>query len=134
MSETKNYDENNREQTKFEVSPNYKGKNPKSPEELAKIRSERVPQNVQRHKKLCKELNDIYAKKNKAYGNSFSDSYQQFGIISAVTRMSDKWNRLVNLAKHPERNDIKDESLVDTCKDLANYALMLVMELEGEKK
>lgn len=134
MSETKNYDENNREQAKFEVSPNYKGKNPKSPEELAKIRSERVPQNVQKHKKLCKELNDIYAKKNKAYGNSFSDSYQQFGIISAVTRMSDKWNRLVNLAKHPERNEIKDESLVDTCKDLANYALMLVMELEGEKK
>lgn len=54
MSETKSYEdvlEDNREQIKgevedvpvikFEISPNYKGKNPKSPEELAKIREQK---------------------------------------------------------------------------------------------
>lgn len=120
------------------ISKNYKGKHPKTQEELAAIRAERrarrLPDNVQRHKELCKELNETYAKKNEAYGNSFHKTFTELGLISSITRMSDKWNRLVNLASHPERNKIEDESLVDTLKDLACYSLMTVMELELKDK
>lgn len=82
-----------------------------------------------RHKKICDELNKVYIHKNQAYGDSFSETYQKLGILSAVTRMTDKMNRLQNLAVNRDL-DCGDESLIDTCLDLANYAIMTVMELE----
>ena len=53
--------------------------------------------------------------------------------MSAVTRIGDKYNRLVNLAKGSEQ-EIKDESIIDTLLDMANYCLMTVMEIEDENK
>lgn len=55
-----------------------------------------------------------------------------FGIISALTRMSDKWNRIKSLAQGA-KNDVSDESLEDTLMDLANYCIMTVMELRRAK-
>ena len=54
---------------------------------------------VEQHKKICDNLNKIYEKKNHDYGNSFGETYKDLGIISAVTRISDKFNRLKTLAK-----------------------------------
>lgn len=86
---------------------------------------------VELHMNLCADLHETYVAKNTAYGNSFSITFKEFGIISALTRMSDKWNRIKALATGT-RNDVKDESLEDTLLDLANYCLMTVMELKGE--
>ena len=83
---------------------------------------------LERHKKWCDNLHALYEIKNNAYGDSFGETYKKLGIISAVTRISDKYNRLVNLATHPEI-DVNDESLVDTLVDLANYSIMTAMEL-----
>lgn len=82
-----------------------------------------------RHEEICKKLNEVYMQKNRAYGDSFSETYRKLGIISAVTRMTDKMNRIQNLSvnKNIEKGD---ESLIDSCLDLANYAIMTVMELE----
>lgn len=84
---------------------------------------------LERHKKLCNDLHELYTQKNAAYGDSFGDTYKKLGIISAVTRITDKYNRLVNLATH---NDVDkgDESICDTLIDLANYAIMTIMEIE----
>lgn len=87
---------------------------------------------VQRHKELCEGLNETYKEKNKNYGDSFGISVKKYGYISALTRMSDKWNRLEQLILN-RSNGTKDESLTDTLIDLANYCLMTVMELEEEK-
>lgn len=84
---------------------------------------------VKRHAEICTELNKIYQQKNSAYGDSFSETYEKLGIISAVTRMTDKMNRIQNLSVHQDI-DIGDESFIDTCLDLANYAIMTVMEIE----
>lgn len=43
--------------------------------------------------------------------------------------MSDKWNRIKALATGAE-NKVKDESLRDTLKDMANYCLMTLIEIE----
>lgn len=43
---------------------------------------------VQEHKAVCSSLNSIYEQKNRAYGNSFGDTYKDLGIISAVTRLA----------------------------------------------
>lgn len=87
--------------------------------------------NVQDHADICTKLNQIYQQKNQAYGDSFADTYRKLGLISAVTRMTDKMNRLQNLAVNTDI-DKGDESIVDTCLDLANYAIMTVMELKKD--
>ena len=86
---------------------------------------------VENHLILCNQLNSIYEQKNNAYGNSFGETFEKLGIISAITRISDKYNRLVNLATHPEINK-GDEAIEDTLLDMANYCLMTYMELQKE--
>ena len=86
---------------------------------------------TQEHAKICNKLNQIYTQKNAAYGDSFGETYRKLGVISAVTRMTDKINRLQTLATHQDI-DKGDESMIDTCLDLANYAIMTVMELDNK--
>lgn len=81
-------------------------------------------------KVVVQELSDIYEKKNHDYGNSFSRSFVDFGPIAAVVRMSDKMERLKTLCR---KEALVNESLRDTAMDLANYAIMLVMELDKRK-
>lgn len=88
--------------------------------------------NVEHFKKIATELGELYEKKNKCYGNSFSDTYKKLGIISAVTRISDKYNRLCNIATNPDIDNL-GESLEDTLRDMASYCIMAVMELESTK-
>lgn len=87
---------------------------------------------IDRHKELCEKLNDIYKQKNAAYGDSFGETFRKLGIISAVTRISDKYNRLTNLAKHPDV-DSGDESIKDTLLDMANYCIMTVIEMDEQQ-
>lgn len=85
---------------------------------------------TERHMEICKELNEIYDKKNHDYGDSFHKTYEQWGVAAIGIRLSDKLNRFVNLAKGAERQ-VDDESMIDTLNDLANYAMMSRMEIEG---
>lgn len=85
-----------------------------------------------RHKELVEELNKIYQQKNHDYGDSFGKTFQLLGLISAVTRITDKYNRLVSLATGAEQQ-VKDESIIDTLKDMANYCLMTIIELEEQE-
>lgn len=89
--------------------------------------------NVKQFKQIATELGELYDKKNSAYGNSFSETYKKLGIISAVTRISDKYNRLCNLSTNPNIDDL-GESLEDTLRDMASYCIMTVMELQNNKK
>ena len=86
----------------------------------------------ERHTEICKELNQIYIDKNIAYGDSFGKTFKNLGMISAVTRISDKFNRLVALSTGAE-NNVKDETIEDTLLDLANYAIMTLIEMESNK-
>lgn len=92
-----------------------------------------VDENVKSFINIANELCDLYEKKNKAYGNSFGDTYKKLGIISAVTRISDKYNRLCNLATNPNIDNL-DESIEDTLKDLAAYSIMTLNELRNGKE
>lgn len=83
-------------------------------------------------KEITDEMNALYERKNHDYGNSFSETYRKLGVISATTRMLDKMNRIVSLVTK-DKHEVNDESLRDTLIDLANYAVMTIMELDGEK-
>lgn len=81
------------------------------------------------HERLLDELHAIYVEKNQKYGDSFGRSIEKYGMISALTRMSDKFNRLESLILNNDEGT-DDESLEDTLLDLANYCIMTVMELD----
>lgn len=82
---------------------------------------------------IADELIELYKAKNKAYGNSFGETFAKLGIISAITRITDKHNRLVNLATNPDVDNL-GESIEDTLRDMANYCIMTLVELRSEKE
>lgn len=84
-----------------------------------------------RHMEICKKLNEIYIKKNHDYGDSFSESYGKYGNVMPIIRLEDKLNRFRNLVMNGNV-EVKTESMEDTLLDLANYAIMTVMELESK--
>lgn len=95
----------------------------------------KIMNNIQMHKDICTELNSTYEKKNHDYGNSFSETFNKLGIISAVTRITDKYNRLVSLCTLPEEERmVKDETISDTLLDMANYCIMTEIELRNQNK
>lgn len=84
----------------------------------------------QEFKNITTEMVELYEKKNHDYGDAFGQTFAELGIISAVTRISDKTNRLKSLATKAQRVD--DERIEDTLMDLANYAVMTLIELKSE--
>lgn len=65
---------------------------------------------IKEHEKICENLNKIYKTKNHDYGDSFGETYKKLGIISAVTRLTDKVNRLQSLCIQDQQ--VKDESIL----------------------
>lgn len=84
------------------------------------------------HKKVCDELTELYRKKNHDYGDSFHITFEKWGLPMAAIRLGDKLQRFETLIR--AESAIKDESIRDTLVDLANYAIMTVMELDREEK
>ena len=87
---------------------------------------------VQKHMEICKTLNEIYIKKNHDYGDSFSESYGKYGAVMPIIRLEDKLNRFRNLVMNGNV-EVKTESMEDTLLDLANYAIMTVIEIENRE-
>ena len=78
---------------------------------------------------ITKEMAATYEKKNHTYNDSFGISVRKYGLIAALTRISDKFNRIENLILGAE-NKVPDESLLDSLKDLGCYCVMTVMAIE----
>ena len=85
---------------------------------------------VERHKQICSALNDLYAKKNHDYGDSFHQTFVEEGMAMPRIRLGDKFNRFKTLSRKLDTQKVSDESLKDTLLDLANYAIMTVLEME----
>lgn len=76
---------------------------------------------------------ELYELKNKNYGDSFSKSYNEFGLTMACIRLQDKLERLKSLSRQGKTANYDDESIIDTLIDLANYSIMTIMEVNDEK-
>lgn len=78
---------------------------------------------------LTKQMSDTFAKKRKDYGQTTTETYDKFGPVSMLTRMHDKMGRLDNLLGRAQENNVLNESIEDTLLDLANYALITILEM-----
>lgn len=93
------------------------------------MRGKKYSSKVEHHADLCKEINDLYARKNHDYGDSFHQTFTEEGLAMARIRLGDKFNCFKTLSRATEKK-VTDESIRDTLLDLANYALMTVLEME----
>ena len=81
---------------------------------------------VEIHSQICNELNSIYEQKNHDYGDSFAILRKELPN-SILVRIYDKYQRLKTLLTGTDQK-VKDESIEDTLKDLANYCIMELVE------
>lgn len=81
---------------------------------------------MKEYKKIVTDLSELCIKKNKDYGSSVVDTYDKFGDISYLTRITDKYNRILSLYQNKGEHEVKDESILDTALDMANYCLLWV--------
>lgn len=84
---------------------------------------------VDQFRQIAEEITALYEMKDRAYGSSFNQTYEKLGIISAVTRISDKYNRLCNLAVNKDIDNL-GESIEDTLKDMAAYCIMTIIAMK----
>lgn len=78
-------------------------------------------------------LRNLYDAKNRDYGDSFGQSFQKWGLPMSCIRLGDKLNRLESFAQKKDMQ-VDDESMEDTLMDMANYAIMTLVEMNMRKK
>ena len=83
---------------------------------------------VKMFRDIVNEMADLYEKKNSNYGDSFGQLYDTLGPISGLVPLHNKLDRATSLIKGDKNNF---ESLEDTFKDLACYAIMNLIEMKS---
>ena len=86
---------------------------------------------VKKHMEVVTGLNNLYARKNHDYGNSFAQQRLR-RKDSVLVRLYDKYLRIEQLMTSEAK--VKDESIEDTLLDLADYCIMEVVERSIEKE
>lgn len=81
---------------------------------------------------ILKEMQELYLKKNHDYGNSFSETIQEFGFTPAIARINDKLKRVKQMVGR-EPMQVK-ESMRDNLIDIANYCILTIIELDNQNK
>lgn len=87
------------------------------------------PTEEDNHWELCRELQELYHRKNLDYGDSFHLSFLEEGLAMPRIRLGDKYLRFKTLTSG-EKQRVSDESIRDTLIDLANYSIMTIMGLD----
>lgn len=81
---------------------------------------------------ICKEINDLFSRKNHDYGDSFHTSFIEEGMAMPRIRLGDKYSRFKTLTQKGVEQKVDDESIRDTLIDLANYAIMTILEIDQQ--
>lgn len=91
--------------------------------------------------KFFNECVEISRKKNADYTGKNTDPFSNFRSVEVLgistehgflTRMMDKMKRIASFAENGELQ-VKDESVADTLRDLANYSCLLAGYIESKK-
>ena len=76
--------------------------------------------------KIVVDMANLYQKKNEDYGNAFGDLFNEYGLTYSIMHLHEKLNRIKAVHKN---NNANNESIKDSLIDLANYAVMTLVEL-----
>lgn len=82
-------------------------------------------------KAVTSEMISTYCAKNQDYGDSFATMTEDFGWRYPVIHLTEKLARIRSiLVDHNGDNAVPDETARDSLLDLANYAVMTIIELD----
>lgn len=95
------------------------------------VESTLITENVIAFGKKVEEITKMHAAKNKDYGGAFYKTMRKWGLVALCIRLSDKFDRLDSIFKSG-KIEVRDESLEDTLKDIAAYAIMGLVELSRQ--
>ena len=81
--------------------------------------------------KIVIDMANLYQKKNEDYGNAFGDLFNEYGLTYSIMHLHEKLNRIKAVHKN---NSANNESIKDSLIDLANYAVMTLVELNHQEQ
>lgn len=81
---------------------------------------------------ITEQMVKTYVRKNKDYGNSFSKLYENYGMTYPIIHLREKLNRIETLSQSTQPST-GNEPIEDSLLDLANYSVMTLLALKGEK-
>lgn len=91
-----------------------------------------IPKKCVAFRDITNDMYDTFKAKNYDYGNSFSELFAECGMTYAYVHLSEKLKRVKSLMSDEAK--VKDESMRDSLLDLANYAILTIMELDKTRK
>lgn len=89
-------------------------------------------EDADRFKEITDKMFETFKAKNHDYGSSFSNLFKECGMTYAYGHMAEKLERVKSLMSDEEK--VKGESMKDSLYDLANYAILTIMEIEKNEK
>ena len=94
-------------------------------------KDELKPASLVRYENMSNELLELYKRKNADYGDSITNSLNLYKIAfpSYLLRIKEKIERCLVLQEHEAQ--VQDEKVLDTLKDIANYAIILAAWLDN---
>lgn len=88
-----------------------------------------IKEEIKAFKAMTEKMYETFKNKRHDYGQSTTELFNEFGPIAMYIKMYDKMSRFKNLMNNLD-NYVKDESILDTLLDLANYALITILEYQ----
>lgn len=85
-----------------------------------------------RFKEITDKMFETFKAKNHDYGSSFSNLFKECSMTYAYGHMAEKLERVKSLMKDDAK--VNGEGMKDSLLDLANYAILTVMEIEKNEK
>ena len=85
----------------------------------------------ERFKEITEQMAKTFVAKNKDYGNSFDKTIDEEGYVAFQVRALDKLHRFKSIICN-QKQEVKDESVIDTLHDLANYCIMCSIKIESD--
>ena len=79
--------------------------------------------------KIIIDMAKLYQAKNQDYGNAFETLFNEYGLNYAIMHLHEKLNRIKSVHKNNKHNN---ESIKDSLIDIANYAVMTLVELNKQ--
>ena len=101
---------------------------PKEGEPVADTNKE----DADRFKEITDKMFETFKAKNYDYGSSFSNLFNECGMTYAYGHMAEKLERVKSLMKDDAK--VNGEGMKDSLLDLANYAILTIMELDKTRK
>ena len=96
------------------------------------VKKQNKKEDAERFKEITDKMFETFKAKNHDYGSSFSNLFKECGMTYAYGHMAEKLERVKSLMKDEAK--VNGEGMKDSLLDLANYAILTVMEIDKNEK